>query len=638
MNYSELITKNEIKSKINCKFIEADIFIRMIDKGMSHDYIFPQYLEVFKKYEKTLNNKNIYFEKYFEKIEDKNKEEIKTMFEKFSDLCFDTLNNVKVDKFKKLISKNININEETIDLLRELATLTNEDFFEKHIAQKSVSYKLEDLHQSLNQNISLLKNWNLDSQLELIKSYNTTIIFSDNNSILFEINDAETSLALGVKNWCISRDESTFDDYRSNFERIYFNYDFNENTPSTLKITAYVVDSDGNEVEYQDKLNRKISNYYLLDKIKSYFKPLTLEEYKQKIENLEPNEQYLKILQKGFDEKKYSYLRDEIDIDYLFSQNPYLIKDIIEHNKHLLKEKVFFDVALDYVLERTDTFKNLEKILFCKETRNHYKKSNHIFKDTILHLHQFNYDEEDFDISKKLLKLINNNFLTQLKKELLNKDSIYFSYNNPINKLSKEEQSELFDQEFFNLLFERNIDSITAILRTVPKEYFNNIDEVYIKQLIKNNPEKFDLNSQLQISNLIEIFIIDTEKKQEIIESFLKRPRNVMTNKEIIKSLNVELNNIETEIFLYQLFFELPKKNVELMNIEEKKEEANYVSLPKSFITKILSNIPLDKNTLINFYNDNKDFLCESRSILAKEALEEFINQNNHILRNKITI
>ncbi len=637
MNYEELNTKNEIKSKLHCKFIEADIFIKMIDKGLPKDYIFPIYLKSFKKYEKILNNKNIYFEKYFEKIEDKNKEDITTMFEKFSDLCYDEVNNNKVEKFKKLLSKNININNDTEDLLRELATLIEEDFFEKHIAKKSVAYDLEALHQSLNQNISILKKWNLEQQIDFINSFNTTIIFSDNNSVLFEVNDSEASLNLGVKNWCISRDEYTFDDYRSNFERIYFHYDFNENTPSTLKITAYVIDTEGNECEFQDKLNRKIQNYHLLDKIKTYFKPLTLEEKKLKLDTLPVNEQYIKILQEGLNEKDFSYLRDEIDIDYIFSQHHDLPRYVIKHNNHLLKEQNIFNYAFNYIIEQADIFKNVNNILLCKETTKFYKEINHDFKNNILSYLNYNYEKEDFDICLKLLKLSNTNFKDQLEKELLDKNNTCSSYHNVINYLNDQEKKELFNAVFFNKLFEnRKNHNLTNILNNIPKEYFDNIDKVYIKQLMKVQKDNFDINTQKTICNLIGIF--DESKKEEMIQSFLKRPREAWSSKSIIKSLNIELNNEQTETFLYQLFFELPKNEVLKLSIEEQKEEANYVALPKSFIPLIISSIPIDKNTLISFYNDNKEILCKDRSLLAKEGLEDYMNRNNISIKNKIKI
>lgn len=637
MNYNELNTKNKIKSKINCKFIEADIFLKMIEKGLSKDYIFPTYLEYFKKNEKSLNNKNIYFEKYFEKIEDKNKDEIKTMFEKFSDLCFDEINNIKVHKFEKLISKNIKINQYTEDLLRELATLIEEDFFETHIAKKSVAYDLEALHQSLNQNISILKEWTLEKQIDLIKNHNTTIVFSDNNSILFEVNDAETSLALGVKNWCISRDEYTFDDYRSNFERIYFHYDFNNNTPSTLKITAYVVDTEGNECEFQDKLNRRIQNYPLLDKIKTYFNPLTMDEKISKIETLSPEEQYFKILQEGFDEKEFSHLRDSVNVDNILSRDTYLISSVIKHNKHLLKEKVFFEAALQYIENKTDSLTHLDNVLFCKETRKNYlNSSSSISKYPLGYINYLNQDS-DINILFNILKLKKITLIDQIKYELLETENTFSDYSKVIKLLNEEEKNEIFCSNFFNKLFEnKDCNTLKNILSSIPKEYLNNIDKTYIEIFIKSNPDKFNFNFQKELCLLTGIF--DPSKKDELLNLCIKEPRSCFTNNRIIKSLNISLNEEQTEQFLYRFFFETTKKEFNELTETERKLEGKYFGISNIIAKKVLESIPLSINTVNKFYKENEYVFLEPTSNNMNIALSEFLNNKNSSLKNKLKL
>lgn len=235
--------------------------------------------------------------------------------EKFPELFFDEIekvifkkkknNFIKSLKTKKYIHLFNSDTEKQIDIILKnkiSIKLMKSQFFNKIGAYKTSDGLLTDLILFKNKNIT----WNIKYYKKLINSLNAKIIEEKENYIIVQTNDYEACKALGSQSWCITRRDSTYNQYTSRLKRQMIILDFNLPIEDTESIIGVTIDVNG-IIKHSHLKNDFSTPNELLKRFK--FEKLNDEDIKKELLKTDAEDAFCFIME----HKKYTMMCEYIE-------------------------------------------------------------------------------------------------------------------------------------------------------------------------------------------------------------------------------------------------------------------------------------------------------------------------------------
>lgn len=216
-----------------------------------------------------------------------------TSFEKVDDDMHKLIREHKIKKFAESIvsSKYKHLyTKESYKLFQELYDLN----IDTKTLQEMLGKKMAavETKQMFNENIKKLLNslneFDMDSVKLKANSYGAKIIADENEILILEIKDFVQSQKLGSASWCISRNQSYFEQYTEKGGKQYFIYDFNQDSKSVKSLVgitltkAFKVKAAHSKSDSQFKDKKMID--YLIEKVK----PIEVEKEKKPVATRKP--------------------------------------------------------------------------------------------------------------------------------------------------------------------------------------------------------------------------------------------------------------------------------------------------------------------------------------------------------------
>lgn len=661
-------SKQEVISSLNCKGIEAKYISSLLNKGISKQYLYENYIYNYQKNIDVMKNNKIYLEDYFKNYkESESQSESRKRFENFNDDCAKILIKQKAKKLIRTVSSHKKIfNEDTYAYFQTLAELNvSTNFIKENIAKKIKTFKTpESLNAALLNHINTFSQWDINSKLQLIKQNNVNIISTQNNKILFEINDFESSKNLGSPMWCITRDIDDFENYRKDSDRIIFCYDFNKEPSHNENKTAYIVNAQGNVSSgyFNDDSFMKEEEY---KKYEQYFDKYTEEEFVNRLYEKNYSNEYITLLlisnefedniQEYLEECNFNNLNAEQFNKFLSKHNEKAVLNIVENynkiftnldnNGRLLDHLMIYGESINYSDFGCDIITKImenEELLNCV--------FNNKLKYTESFLDYISYSSKDSEKQFKLL-LANDNY--SLKEDL--KELSSYSFNKEIFKLLESIENEHNIKEYIK----SNADiACKVILSHNTEEAFDylNLDITKDKNLIQILKDKIipiqDMKDKtLKIKTKLSEISKDQEELNNVLkENILNRPRNLFNKRKELEANNILFSKEETLDVLCVLIFEEKYKDMNKLDNIDRYEDLLSFHLPDPFIKRIFGTSVLNLEGVSEFINIIKDKNiineCKNEIEVEKiktkvEKIEKFsplsflINKQNSIIKKE---
>lgn len=476
------LIKNNISSNVH-----KNIFFKIIENNNNErkiiDFMIKRY-SIFINNRDLFRNKNITFESFFPKT--KNRYSFDN-FENFSD-CVDKtiLRHKAIVILKRILSSKYSHLQDykTIYILEEIvnegfSSIQVQDFLGKKIILLKTA---KDFNDALIELLNGKKTWNKEYVFSLINKnelkididYN--IIFEDDSELYVHTKTFKAAKAIGVKMWCLSRDEEMFEHYNTKSSKnIMFKFDFNKLYSDLSSTIAVLFDLNNIVTEIYLKNDETIEeNSFIHEHIKikkgvSHYFPV-IKNQTMFFENLLKfnNLQQIFLNEKGvIDFTSYRTLK------ILFIESIFPMEKI---NKEILKP--FNSNFSTYIEENKDSFSIFDLFLIKKEEQHFddfylFQDSNANSDNAILF---FEENKKNEDINNIILKyiirsenyevldyLINTYDIKKIIEELEDKQQFDFIFN-LINYENNNKSIFYYSDSFFNMI---NINSKNKILKKI---------------------------------------------------------------------------------------------------------------------------------------------------------------------------
>ncbi|MBM26108.1 MAG: hypothetical protein CL760_10595 [Chloroflexi bacterium] len=581
--------KEQIKKIVNSK-VHKNIFYKIFE---AEDFQEPKRKLIFmlKSYSTYMKNRsffrnqNIFFEDFF-KNEDKYSF---SNFEHFNDTIEKKLIRHKAFLIQKRIlsKKHLHLKDfKTIYILEELVNLgftskEVQDFIGKKIL---ILKNSEDFNNSLLELVEGKKNWSKEGILRIItdnllkkdKDYN--IVFDENNCFSIAINSFKAAKCLGVKMWCISRDEEMFLHYMNHRNKtVVFRYDFTKSYSELDSTTALLFNPINNIEEIYLKNDDYINKENNLDVYNKMYSELKHEypkitSQKHFFENI--------IKHKAF---QIRFLNKENQFDFTSFQN---IEKLFNNSIHIMEE---VDVSLLEQLENPQ----FNSLMFSKDKVSMYELL--VDMENIYH----------YDLLKSF-ETCNANIENAIDFYTTAKDSFDISYS-IFNFILKNKCFELFD--YINE--EKELEIIFSSLQSHERVVFFN-DFVFLENenIIKN---EIDLRRSEQLFNLLDI-----NEKSESIKSILYTQNE--KSKKIVSKLNKihKAKDKNTIINIFQEdFFDVKRNKNRFFSVIKNQEDIDFIFSEFKICNK------KNLNAFLNILFEKRTNLFKEKNKFGFEALFE---------------
>lgn len=233
------------------------------------------------------------------------------------------------------------------------------------------------------------------------KDLNVNVVLDDkkNNILVLKVNDLKASSTLGSGHWCISKNQSNFNQYLSTTEKRnhFFVYDFNRPEDNVLHFFAFTMSENGNitaafnyknSTILQSMQAGKVIESSLIDQIKeNYILLLKKENYAEKIKEQKVNLSEI--------------VNDIPEVLNFIKENLNFIKNV------QIKEKDIFTILNDLdkygknnsLVENIDTLLTISSLINCNLMKNNnfinlFKKLNNVEKMILKTKHNLEINSE----------------------------------------------------------------------------------------------------------------------------------------------------------------------------------------------------------------------------------------------------
>ena len=159
-----------------------------------------------------------------------------------------------------------------------------EDFLQTYIGKKLAAIKTPEdfltFVKKVHDNFFLFSKDYINLKLNQIEK---TPIYEDASMIIVEVDNFKESQHLGTSNWCISREQHYYDDYKSTSNRQYFVYDFTKAAEDTKSMIGITITYDGRVHAAHEKNDSSIKHTDLVDDISSKIICAQYNDYKDEL-------------------------------------------------------------------------------------------------------------------------------------------------------------------------------------------------------------------------------------------------------------------------------------------------------------------------------------------------------------------
>lgn len=590
--------KEQIKKIVNSK-VHKNIFYKIFE---AEDFTEPKRKLIFmlKSYSTYMKNRdffrhqNIFFEDFF-----KNEERYSfSNFERFNDTIEKKLIRHKAFLIQKRIlsKKHLHLKDfKTIYILEELVNLgftakEVQDFIGKKIL---ILKDAEEFNNSLLELVEGKKNWSKEGILKIIednlleKDTDYNVVFEEKDCFSVIINSFKAAKCLGVKMWCLSRDEEMFLHYTNHKNKsVVFRYDFTKSYPELDSTTALLFDLTNNIEEIylknDDYINKETNpEVYvkMYSELEESFPKITSQRHF--FENM--------IKNKAFQSR---FLNKEKQFDFTSFQN---IEILFNNSIHIMEE---VEVSLLEQLENP----HFNSLMFSKNKVSMYELL--VDMENIYH-----YDLLDS------FESCNANLENAIDFYTTAKDSFDISYS-VFKFILKNKCFELFD--YINE--EKELENIFSSLQSYERVVlFNDFVFLENENIIKN---EIDLKRSEQLFNLLDI-----NEKSESIKSIL------YTQNEKSKKIVSKLNKIHKEkdknniINIFQEdFFDVKRNKDRFFSIIRDQEDIDFIFSEFKICNK------KNLNAFLNILFEKRTNLFKEKNKFGIDGLFEKSVTKNHVL------
>jgi hypothetical protein len=555
---------------------------------------------------------------------------------------------------------------ETIDILNTIKEKKIEREIVESSLSKIASFKdYSDFQNALKQILNSDKP-NAQKIIKMIEEQdiNVDIVYNENNKLALKINDFEASQALGSSEWCISYNESYYNEYLKRIEdsETYiqlsneyedliletetlengthiFYYDFDKNEDDSTSKIAFTLGANSDLTAAFDKNDSSIISEFeniINDKLLTSIAKKSLPyEYSSF------NVHYMSSW--GNDSEMFSNI-------YLENRNPIVcINKIVDF---LIEENDFLDIKLSEI--------ELNKIY--SDQIKYEDISNSIFIDKILKYKSYmddynnfmliNHAEDFVDIKSSSLVINNTDFLSIYEKLNDIEKSVIFKKHEKTFEQLKQEQNKIhisYNQE--NCYNMNNFIKPKHILEYLNLRFKDN-EEVNIKDLITKSISFSDIKS----SKVINEHLINMVERNEFNINILIENHKLIDEK-TLKDIILIVNKLPKDYFNCNMtnssFHALSESKVILENLSKESISSISKMIELNDNIKIRKNTKYEKDTVYEYPNRMKNLYqlgiindniinekfdmfsgmsMREESILLKETgmnLEGYIKSNN---------
>lgn len=177
-------------------------------------------------------------------------------------------NSIISNKYKALY------NGKSFRLFKELYELKiSKEDLQDNIGQKIASFEdSEALNRALHRYLESLNGFSKDTLLDNIKGKNCNIVYEEDDMLILNVKDFNTSKSIGSASWCISRSENYFTSYVStpnNYQ--FFIYDYNKPSTDKSSMIGITLYRDGRysaaHFKNDDEIAESNKNFKIFQKI-----------------------------------------------------------------------------------------------------------------------------------------------------------------------------------------------------------------------------------------------------------------------------------------------------------------------------------------------------------------------------------
>lgn len=172
-------------------------------------------------------------------------------FEVLDDKMNSVLREHKIKKFAyKTLSKKYEhlLSKDAIPLFANIMdSVKNENEIQDLLGKKIAAIKTpEQLIEQLKKILNHISGFSEEHLKHRLKELEITPKFDKNNIIIFQVDTFEQSKILGSPSWCISREDSYFENYTNSNKKQFFLYDFNKTQTDNDSMIGFTLYDNGN--------------------------------------------------------------------------------------------------------------------------------------------------------------------------------------------------------------------------------------------------------------------------------------------------------------------------------------------------------------------------------------------------------
>lgn len=557
---------------------------------------------------------------------------IKSYFKVFEELNDNVEKTIINNKAKKLLSSvtsqkhSFLINEETHEIFRELVKQN----ISRNQLEEAVTFKLEafDDSEKFNKTLkqSLLKRISKEDLRNKAESVSAVELGEVDNKIFFLINNANQMKELGTDMWCVSRDESMYENYTKYGEQFVITFDYTKGILDSQSHTATIVSPNGKVLENYDNKDKLFLDNNLVENIESF--PLRKH----------PKEVLDFFLNKFNTPLSYDKTAIRKTIEALtLSGNKAYIKENPIFNEHFSFNEIehISLSAISEAITQDNAFSYVDKLNDLSE----------LDKEIIVHrFFSESFFSKDLDYSneievfsrmmknkglKKVVESEISKIATPEKEFYYNRYGLMLSTMNEYDNLSKFTEDEINMVTKIADLKMSKEEQFTALIEVTPHESVKFKKD--LSYMIKEDKETYIkvLNNTKNYEDVYTLFLTSIEHETETFHDCLIKYLNKDTKMEMAENLQ---ESIFKNIFSRQMIFDnyYSERKKELNTLEKiiglKSFEVSDTNMVCSEIKMTLLNNK--SNSVYNKYKENNIYIVkdEIRGNFSNEIYKTFID------------
>lgn len=204
-------------------------------------------------------------------------------FEKVDDEMHKLIREHKIKKFAESIvsSKYKHLyNKESYKLFQELYDLSiDTKTLQEMIGKKLAAVETKKIfNENIKKLINSLNEFDMDSVKLKANSYGAKIITDEKEILILEIENFNQSQKLGSASWCISRNQSYFEQYTDKGGKQYFIYDFNQDSKNVKSLIGITLTKTFKVKAAHTKSDSQFKDKEMIDYLIEKVKPIEIEK------------------------------------------------------------------------------------------------------------------------------------------------------------------------------------------------------------------------------------------------------------------------------------------------------------------------------------------------------------------------